>query len=838
MVEESASRFDILDLINESVIARDLNHCITYWNAGAEKLYGWSKAQAIGQNTSQLLHCSEPELFTEREAQLLRDGVWHGDIHRNTAKGRRQVEIDLTLRIGADGQPVEIIETSWDVTERREKEEAARLDAYRFRVLFETTEVAFWEIDINDVSTLLRSIFTEGVTDLGTYLLEHPEVVREMMARARVLDVNRKALEMFGVRDRADMVGRGVERYWPPGSEPMLVEALMGTRAHGSQFISEARLADVHGRPIDVLYTASSSPESQKRGVTLLAMVDIGQRKRAAEQLEASELRYRTIFNEMPISFWEVETQGFRAMFHRLRAEGVTSIADHVAQNPEFVAEALDAIIVRHVNNETLRLMGATNERQLVGPISRFWTDTAGFVRAADASYKGLERISSVSTLTSCDGRAVDIFFTLVFANEQSAGGKDIIGAIDITEQRKAVRALHTSERKYRDLFNYMPIALWQLDANEMRDMFDELREAGVDDLLTYVDEHPEFLDRAQATLRITEANEQALRLFGASDRAELLGVMPSLWVDREDWAGAAIARLSGAVSYSKDSTIRRIDGSEADVMFSVAFADPNDSDSRNLVGAIDIGDRIRAERLLQQVQAEFAHAARVSTLGELTASIAHEVNQPLAAIVTNSEASLRWLARETPDLDEVRSLAKRIVADADRAAEIISQIRQMASPQPPVQEVISIQRVVDQAVQFVRRELESRDVQVRITCADPAIEVRADRTQIQQVVVNLAMNAAQAMLDSESGERLLYLRILPSDEFVSVEVEDTGPGLPTDHIAKVFDSFFTTKADGLGIGLAICRSIIEAHGGQIIGENRTLGACFRFTLPRLCQGG
>ena len=724
MAEANASRFDILDLINESVMARDLNHCITYWNAGAEKLYGWSKAQAIGENTSQLLHCSEPELLAEREAQLLRDGVWHGDIHRNTAKGRRQVEVDLTLRTGADGQAIEIIETSWDVTERREKEEAARLDAYRFRDLFETTEVAFWEIDINQVNTFLRSLFSEGVVDLGTYLLEHPEVVREMMARAVVLDVNRKALEMFGVTDRADMVGRGVERYWPPGSEPMLVEALIGTRSHGSQFISEARLADVHGRPIDVLYTASSSPESQRRGVTLLALVDIRTRKRATEQLEASELRYRTIFNDMPISFWEIETHGLRAMFDRLRAEGVTNIADYVAQNPAFVTQALNSIIVRHVNNETLKLMGATDERQLLGPISGFWTDTAGFIRAAEASYKGLERISSVSSLTSCDGRAIDIFFTLVFANEQSAAGKDIIGAIDITEQRKAVRALHASERKYRDLFNYMPIALWQLDANEMRDMFDGLREMGVDDLLAYVDEHPEFLDQAQATLRISEANEQALRLFGATDRAELLGVMPSLWVDREDWAGAAIARLSGAVSYSKDSTIRRIDGSEADVMFSVAFADPDDPDSRNLVGAIDIGDRIRAERMLQHVQAEFAHAARVATLGELTASIAHEVNQPLTAIVTNSEASLRWLARETPDLDEVRSLAKRIVADANRAAEIISQVRQMASPKPPVQEAISLQQVINQALQFVRRELESREVQVRMIPADQTIEV------------------------------------------------------------------------------------------------------------------
>ena len=133
MGKVNASRFDILDLINESVIARDLTHRITYWNAGAEKLYGWSKKQAIGQNTSQLLHCSQPELLAEREAQLLRDGVWHGDIHRNTAKGRRQIEVDLTLRKDSDGKPVEIIETSWDVTERREREEAARVDAYRFR---------------------------------------------------------------------------------------------------------------------------------------------------------------------------------------------------------------------------------------------------------------------------------------------------------------------------------------------------------------------------------------------------------------------------------------------------------------------------------------------------------------------------------------------------------------------------------------------------------------------------------------------------------------------------------------------------------------------------------
>ena len=838
MVEINASRFDILDLINESVIARDLSHCITYWNVGAEKLYGWTKKQAIGQNNSLLLHCSEPELLSEREAQLLRDGGWHGDIHRNTAKGRRQVEVDLTLRKDSDGNPVEIIETSWDVTERRKREEAARLDAYRFKDLFEATEVAFWEIDVNDVNTLVKSLFSKGVTDFGAYLLNHPEVVREMMARAVVVDVNRKTLEMFGLSDRADMVGQGVERFWPPGSEPILVEALLGTRAHGSQFTSEARLVDIRGEPVDVLYSTSSSPEGQKRGIALLSLVDIRQRKRAMEQLEVSELRYRTIFNDMPISYWEVETRNLRAMFDGLRAKGVTSIADYVTQNPNFIAQALDSIIVRHVNNETLKLMGAIEEKQLLGPISRFWTDTAAFVSVAEDSYKGLERISSVSTLTSCDGRTIDIFFTLAFADGHSGVGKDFIGAIDITEQSKAVRALHASEKKYRNLFNYMPIALWQLDASEMGVMFDDLREAGVENLPGYVDEHPEFLDRAQATLRITEANEKALHLFGATDRAELLGKMPALWVSREDWAQAAMARLSGALSFSTDSTIRRLDESETKVMFSVAFVDPDDPDSLNLVGAIDIGDQVRAETMLQQVQAEFAHAARVATLGELTASIAHEVNQPLAAIVTNSEAGLRWLARETPDLDEVRTLAKRIVADAGRAAETIAQIRQMASPQPPVHEVISLQRVVDQALQFLRRELESWDVQVRLTSTDTSIEIKADRIQIQQVIVNLTMNAVQAMVQSETSERLLYLRIVPSQDFVSVELEDSGPGLPSAHIGKLFDSFFTTKADGLGIGLAICRSIIEAHGGQIIGENGSLGARFRFTLPCVSESG
>jgi C4-dicarboxylate-specific signal transduction histidine kinase len=266
--------------------------------------------------------------------------------------------------------------------------------------------------------------------------------------------------------------------------------------------------------------------------------------------------------------------------------------------------------------------------------------------------------------------------------------------------------------------------------------------------------------------------------------------------------------------------------------LYTSAFSPELSEFGVGLVGMIDIGDRLNAERRLQQMQAEFTHAARVATLGELTASIAHEVNQPLTAISVSGQASLRWLNREPPDVDEVRTLAARIVADAQRAADIIVRIRNMAAQEDPQRDPVDLREVVQETIKFLHRELQTHGIKLNLQLPEKLPPVLGDRTQLQQVVLNLVMNAMHAMYDQKLDRRLLTVRAAEDRNRVRVEVEDLGPGVPEHDRARLFNAFFTTKADGLGLGLSICRSIIDQHEGEIDCEHLATGTRFAFSVP------
>jgi NO-binding membrane sensor protein with MHYT domain len=248
--------------------------------------------------------------------------------------------------------------------------------------------------------------------------------------------------------------------------------------------------------------------------------------------------------------------------------------------------------------------------------------------------------------------------------------------------------------------------------------------------------------------------------------------------------------------------------------------------------------ERKRAEEALRQAQAELAHITRVTTLGELMASIAHEVNQPLAAVVTNSQACLRWLALETPRLDEARAAVERIARDGNRASEVIWRIRALAKKTEPQMAALDINDVIREAISLEQREMLSQRVSLRTELASALPPVLGDRVQLQQVVINLVMNAVEAMAPVTDRPREMLIRSQQDDaNEVLVAVRDSGMGIDAENADRLFNAFFTTKGSGMGMGLSICRSIIVAHGGRLwVSPNADHGATFQFTLPSNSQ--
>jgi C4-dicarboxylate-specific signal transduction histidine kinase len=239
------------------------------------------------------------------------------------------------------------------------------------------------------------------------------------------------------------------------------------------------------------------------------------------------------------------------------------------------------------------------------------------------------------------------------------------------------------------------------------------------------------------------------------------------------------------------------------------------------------------SQEALHKAKSELAHVSRVMTLGEL-ASIAHEVNQPLAAIVTNIEASLRWLTHLPPQIDEVRTGLQRMIGDAKRAGDVIDRIRTLYKNVEPEQLQLDLNDVIEEVAKLVHREVASHQVALSLHLATDLPPVLGDRIQLQQVILNFLVNGIQAMAGIDERPRDLLIRSRQTaDHQVLVAVRDSGLGTDPANADRLFDAFFTTKPDGMGLGLSICRSIIEAHGGRLwASSNDGPGATFQFALP------
>jgi C4-dicarboxylate-specific signal transduction histidine kinase len=246
-----------------------------------------------------------------------------------------------------------------------------------------------------------------------------------------------------------------------------------------------------------------------------------------------------------------------------------------------------------------------------------------------------------------------------------------------------------------------------------------------------------------------------------------------------------------------------------------------------------------RAETELRKLQAGLAHVSRVTILGELTASLAHEVNQPLAGIVSSADACLHWLAAQPPNVDKARRAIQRITRDAKRASDVVARVRNLAKKAPLQRTWVDINETVEETISLATRELSQNNVSLETQLAENLPQILADRIQLQQVILNLIINACEALTAADDEFRELSISTAREMDGVALTVRDTGVGIDPQQIETVFEAFHTTKPGGMGMGLAVSRSIIEGHGGRLWAEpNEPHGAIFKFTIPSKKENG
>jgi signal transduction histidine kinase len=719
-----------------------------------------------------------------------------------------------------------------DITARKQAETELRQSELRYRSLFQHMPIAMWQMKTGTMRDALADLRQRGIADLKAYAAQQPQFLDWVITQLQVVDVNDRAVEMLGASSRDDLLGT-FSRLWSNRDALLhVVEARLGG---AESFTLEATIDTHDGRKIDVLTSVAFPEELSREGFNQAGMIDITDRSLAKAALEQSEERYRHLFHYMPISMWQLDSSALAGFFRDFRASGVTDLAAHLEANPHLLRKMMDSIPAVLVNDHTVALFSGTSVQDFAGnPIARHWGSNPGtIIRSFAARYNGEPGYSEETVVRTLDGRDIDVQFNITFATPLADKGISLVGVVDIGDRVRALTDLRKSETRYRALFHAMPVGLAQLDMRGLIEICDRITASGVTDLATHVATDPDFLDQVLATISPIEVNAECMKLFGAQTREEMLKPITWVWQARPDTIRRSIlARLRGDLSFSEETKVNTLDGGVVDVLYTINFAPDVMERGTNIVGFVNITDRIAAQTKLEQLHTDFAHASRVSTLGELTASIAHEVNQPLTAIAIGGETALRWLSRSDPDLDEVRDLAERIVVDARRAAGIISRIGDMARNRAPQHALFSVNDVIKEAVAFLETELRLRNVTVYLNLDATAPMVLCDRIQIQQVIANLVINASQAMTDARTSRPSIWLTTRATASHVEIAVQDNGPGLPETGVDQLFQGFVSTKVGGLGIGLSICRTIIDAHGGTISGTNSPEGgAKFEFTL-------
>jgi PAS domain S-box-containing protein len=527
-----------------------------------------------------------------------------------------------------------------------------------------------------------------------------------------------------------------------------------------------------HRRKDDVSFPVEISATQFEPGGRLLCLVrDITERKRAEDALKASEERFRTLVQFSFDVYWESDAQ------HRfIRQEFAEGLIDAPAPGSE-IGKTRWEVPYLEPDEEAWRKHRETLDAHL--PFRDF--------ELARPTPDGEKRYVSVSGMPMFDHKGD-------FVGYRGVGRH-------ITERKQAELAIRESEQRFRTLFEKANDAI--------------------------------FLENERD--EIIEVNERACALLGYS-REELLKMKVSdlQAPEMRDHAGSAMRR---ELERHGGDTFESVDlhRSGRRVVVEVTNTPIFDHGEKLVLSLVrDITERKRTAEALQQMQEQLAHANRVATMGQLTASIAHEIAQPIGAVYNRANAALNFLNRDPPDLEEVREAVSRIGDAADRAREIIGSIRDQVKKAPPRKDMFDLNAAIEEVLLLASNTITKDAIVVKSDFAKDLPSIHGDRVQLQQVALNLILNALEAMRSVDGHSRELRIRSEARHAGdVLVTICDTGPGIAPENLERVFEPFFTTKSSGVGIGLSICRSIVEAHGGSLrAGANQPRGAMFQFTLP------
>jgi PAS domain S-box-containing protein len=530
---------------------------------------------------------------------------------------------------------------------------------------------------------------------------------------------------------------------------------------------------------------------------------DITDRKRAEQALKDQELELRQARDLLEIKVME-RTKELR------RNEAYLAEAQKLSKTGSFGWNVFGGEI--YWSEETFRIFeyGRQTKPGIELILERTHPqDRVRVQQAIDRASQDVEDFDLEHRLLMPDGSVKHVQVVGHLLETGQPGKTELVGAItDITERKRAEAALRQTEAYLEEAQRLTHTGSWAWNIASRENVHwsqEQYRLFGLD---------PES---------DSSSFERALQRIHPEDQATFNRVVEQAIRERSDFeVDFRIVLPDGKIKYSR---------SVGHPVFSAS------GELVEFVGTgVDMTERRQAEKereRLRQVQADLAHINRVTTMGELTASLAHEINQPITAAVTDARTCLRWLAREQPDLGEARESAARMVNAVTRAADIISRLRQLFKKGAPQASLVDVSQVIQEMVVLLRSEASRHSVSILTELSEDLPRVVTDRVQLQQVLMNLMLNGIEAMQDTKGGGQLTIRSLRGEGGQLLISVSDTGMGLPPDQADQIFNAFFSTKAQGTGMGLSISRSIIESHGGRLWAtSNSGRGATFNFTLP------